>query len=172
YAEAFSYLTLRGIVGEPLKVVLLADSIDPRGGPVALALERIPYLGGTTVIVGAASLLAIVLVPMTSGWLYVFLGFAIASCTIGALSARVIAGRGIYVQRLLRRLDRAVATSFSDSVVVRFLTVVERQMLELVRGNPRRPAVLSLHTLFVFSWAPGARRLRERVRWRLRVSRA
>ena len=30
YAEAFSYLTLRGIAGEPLKVVLLADSIDPR----------------------------------------------------------------------------------------------------------------------------------------------
>src|SRR4029450_3531665 len=40
YAEAFSYLTLRGIVGEPLKVVLLADSIDPREVTAALPLER------------------------------------------------------------------------------------------------------------------------------------
>ena len=31
-AEAFSYLTLRGIAGEPLKVVLLADRVDPREG--------------------------------------------------------------------------------------------------------------------------------------------
>jgi phosphatidylglycerophosphate synthase len=150
YAEAFSYLTLRGIVGEPLKVVLLADSIDPREVTAAIALERIAYLVGTTLIVGAASLLAIVLVPMTSGWLYVFIAFAIASCTIGALSARVIAGRGIYVQGLLRRLDRTVDTSFSDSVVGRFLTAVERQMLELVRGNPRRLAVLAIATVFAF----------------------
>jgi phosphatidylglycerophosphate synthase len=151
YAEALSYLTLRGIVGEPLKVVLLADSIDPREVTAALALERIAYLVGTTLIVGAASLLAIVLVPMTSGWLYVFVAFAIASWTIGALSARVVAGRGIYVQSLLRRLDRAVDTSFSDTVVGRFLTAVERQMLELVRGNPRRLAVLAIATVLAFA---------------------
>ena len=30
-AEAFSYLTLRGIAGEPLKIVLLADDVDPPG---------------------------------------------------------------------------------------------------------------------------------------------
>src|SRR5215207_9157858 len=29
-AEAFSYLTLRGIAGEPLKVVLLGSEVDPR----------------------------------------------------------------------------------------------------------------------------------------------
>ena len=150
FAEAVSYLTLRGIVGEPLKVVLLADSIDPREVTAALALERIAYLVGTTVIVGAASLLAILLVPMTSGWLYVFLAFAIASCTIGALSARVIAGRGVYVRGLLRRLDRAGVTSLSESVVGRFLTAVEGQMLELVRGNPRRLAVLAMATAFAF----------------------
>jgi phosphatidylglycerophosphate synthase len=150
YAEAFSYLTLRGIVGEPLKVVLLADSIDPREVTAALALERIAYLVGTTVIVGAASLLAIALVPMTSGWLYVFIAFAVAGCTIGALSARVVAGRGIYVQGLLRRLDRAGVTSFSESVIGRFLTAVEHQILELVRGNPGRLAVLAIATVFAF----------------------
>ena len=150
YAEAFSYLTLRGIVGEPLKVVLLADAIDPREVTAALALERIAYLVGTTLIVGAGSLLAIALVPLTSGWLHVFIAFAIASCTIGALSARVIAGHGIYVQSLLRRLDRAADTSFSDGVVGRFLIAVERQMLELVRGNPRRLAVLAIATICAY----------------------
>jgi phosphatidylglycerophosphate synthase len=151
YAEAFSYLTLRGIVGEPLKVVLLADSIDPREVTAALALERIAYLVGTTVIVGAGSLLAIALVPLTSEWLYVFIAFALASFTIAALAARVVAGRGTYVQSLLLRLDRAADTSFSDSAVGRFLTAVERHMLELVRGSPRRLAVLAIATVCAFA---------------------
>jgi phosphatidylglycerophosphate synthase len=152
YAEAFSYLTLRGIVGEPLKVVLLADAIDPREVTAALALERIAYLVGTTVIVGTASLLAITLMPLTSGWLRVFSVFALISCTIAALSVAVVAGRGIYVQGLLRRLDHAANTSFSDSVVGRFLTAVERHMLELVRGNPRRLAVLAIATVCAFAF--------------------
>ena len=37
-AEAFSYLTLRGIAGEPLKVVLLADRVDARQATAAVAL--------------------------------------------------------------------------------------------------------------------------------------
>ena len=151
YAEAFSYLTLRGIAGEPLKVLLLADSIDPREVTAALALERIAYLVGTTLIVGAASLLAIALVPLSAGWLRVFIAFAIASVTIGALTAAVVTGRGInYVQNLLHRLDRAAGTSFSASAVGRFLIAVERQMLELVRGNARRLAFLAVATICAF----------------------
>jgi phosphatidylglycerophosphate synthase len=150
YAEAFSYLTLRGIAGEPLKVLLLADSIDPREVTAAIALERIAYLVGTALIVGAASLLAIALVPLSSGWLRVFIAFAIASVTIGALTAAVITGRGIYVQNLLHRLDRTAGTSFSASAVGRFLIAVERQMLELVRGNPRRLAFLAVATICAF----------------------
>jgi hypothetical protein len=40
-AEAFSFLTLRGIAGEPLKVVLLGDRVDARQATAAVALERI-----------------------------------------------------------------------------------------------------------------------------------
>src|SRR5205814_1483047 len=39
-AEAFSYLTLRGIAGEPLKVVLLGDVVDAREATAAVAVER------------------------------------------------------------------------------------------------------------------------------------
>src|SRR5918992_19719 len=51
-AEAFSYLTLRGIAGEPLKVVLLSDTVGARQATAAVALERLAYLVGTTVIIG------------------------------------------------------------------------------------------------------------------------
>ena len=62
-AEAFSYLTLRGIAGEPLKVVLLGDTVDARQATAAVALERLAYLIGTTIIVGIGSILAIVWLP-------------------------------------------------------------------------------------------------------------
>ena len=151
YAEAFSFLTLRGIAGEPLKVVLLSDSIDPREVAAAVAVERIAYLVGTTLIVGAGSLLAIGLVPLTPGWRRIFIAFAVVSGAIGALAVRMVAGRGIYLESLLRRLDRATGTSLSNGVVGRFLTAVERQMLELVRGNPRRLAVLAVATICAFA---------------------
>ena len=37
-----SYLTLRGIAGEPLKVVLLNDRVDPREATAAVALDGSP----------------------------------------------------------------------------------------------------------------------------------
>src|SRR4029450_2850057 len=57
-AEAFSYLTLRGIAGEPLKVVLLGDRVPARDATAAVALERVSYLVGTTLIVGIGSVAA------------------------------------------------------------------------------------------------------------------
>src|SRR6188474_1579662 len=71
-AEAFSYLTLRGIAGEPLKVVLLAEDVDPRVATAAVALERIGYLVGTTLIVGAGSLIAMATLPLSHNWFRVF----------------------------------------------------------------------------------------------------
>jgi len=91
-AEAFSYLTLRGIAGEPLKVVLLADDIDPRIATAAVALERIAYLIGTTVIVGVGSILAIAMVPLTHTWFRVFRAFAIAAGVVSTLTVMVLAG--------------------------------------------------------------------------------
>ena len=48
----------------------------------------------------------------------------------------------MYVQSLLRRIDRALGTALGESKVARFIAAVERQMLDLVRGNPRRLLVL------------------------------
>lgn len=149
-AEAFSYLTLRGIAGEPLKVVLLGDRVDARQATAAVALERIAYLIGTTVIVGVGSVLAIAGLPLTRSWFRVFRAFAIAAGVVTFMSAVIIAGRGAYFQSWLAKLDRVLGTSMSTGRVSRFVSAVERQMLELVRGNPARLAVLLVATVAAY----------------------
>jgi phosphatidylglycerophosphate synthase len=149
-AEAFSYLTLRGIAGEPLKVVLLGDRVDSRQATAAVALERIAFLIGTTIIVGVGSILAIAGLPLTHAWFRVFRAFAIAAGVIAVLSAMVIAGRGAYFQSWLTRIDRLLGTSTAAGRISRFVGAVERQMLELVRGNPARLTVLLVATLAAY----------------------
>ncbi|HMF60350.1 MAG TPA: hypothetical protein VK595_08260, partial [Vicinamibacterales bacterium] len=141
-AEAFSYLTLRGIAGEPLKVVLLGDSVDARQATAAVALERMAYLIGTTFIVGIGSALAIAVLPMTHVWFRIFRAFAIAAAILMGFTVLVIGGRGTYFQSWLVRLDGVLGTSIAEGRVSRFISAVERQMLELVRGNPARLAAL------------------------------
>jgi phosphatidylglycerophosphate synthase len=141
-AEAFSYLTLRGIAGEPLKVVLLGDSVDARQATAAVAIERMAYLIGTTFIVGIGSVLAIALLPMTHVWFRVFRAFAIAAAIVMGFTMLVIGGRGTYFQSWLVRLDGVLGTSIAEGRTSRFISAVERQMLDLVRGNPARLAAL------------------------------
>ena len=140
--EAFSYLTLRGIAGEPLKVVLLSGSVDARQATAAIALERLAYLVGTTIIVGVGAVCALISLPLTPLWFRVFRAFAIGSATLTVLPIVVVLGRGAYFQSLLRRIDHALGASLGEGRVARFLAAVERQMLDLVRGNPRRLLVL------------------------------
>ena len=149
-AEAFSYLTLRGIAGEPLKVVLLADRVPAREATAAVALERVSYLVGTTFIVGIGSLAALVGLPLSHLWFRVFRAFAIAAGVLAVLTALVISGQRSYFQAALRRIDRALGTSLGTGLVARFVAAVEAQMLELVRGNPQRLLVLSTATMFAY----------------------
>ena len=141
-AEAFSYLTLRGIAGEPLKVVLLADRVEAREATAAVALERLAYMVGTTLIIGIGSIAAILGLPLTRIWFRIFRAFAIVATVIAILAALVIRGRGTYLRSLLRGIDRWLGTSVSNGRVSRFATAVEAQVLELVRGNPIRLLVL------------------------------
>jgi phosphatidylglycerophosphate synthase len=150
-AEAFSYLTLRGIAGEPLKVVLLADDIDPRIATAAVALERIAYMVGTAVIVGAGSLAAIAMLPLSRNWFRIFRAFAIAAGVVTFLTAVVLAGRGSYLIALVERIDAVFGTSMARGRTGRFVGAVECNLLELVRGNPARLAVLMTATLLAYA---------------------
>ena len=149
-AEAFSYLTLRGIAGEPLKVVLLTDRVDPKEATAAVALERMAYMIGTAVIAGVGSLLAILFLPLSRLWFRVFRAFAIGAGVLTVLTGFVISGRGTYVQALFRCFDRRWGTSIAGGRVSRFISAVERQMLDLVRSNPRRLAVLMMATVAAY----------------------
>jgi phosphatidylglycerophosphate synthase len=150
-AEAFSYLTLRGIAGEPLKVVLLGDTVDARQATAAVALERLAYLIGTTIIVGIGSILALAWLPVYGLWVRVFRGFAITAGIIAVLTGLVIAGRGTYIHAFLAGIDRLLGTALAAGRVGRFVGAVERLMLELVRGNPRRLAVLLAATVAAYA---------------------
>ena len=150
-AEAFSYLTLRGIAGEPLKVVLLARDVDPRVATAAVALERIGYMVGTTLIVGIGSVIAIAVLPLSNTWFRIFRGFAIAAGVMSVLTAIVLAGRGTYLIAGVEKLDAAFGTGFARGRVGRFVGAVERQLLELVRGNPVRLMVLTAATLIAYT---------------------
>jgi phosphatidylglycerophosphate synthase len=132
-AEAFSYLTIRGIAGEPLKVVLLREDVDPREATAAVALERLAYMVLTTVTVGIGALIAIATLPLSSIWFRIFRGFAIGAGVLVLIACGVLTGRGTYVERLLGR---------SKGPVARFIVAVERQLLELARHNARRLLVL------------------------------
>ena len=150
-AEAFSYLTLRGIAGEPLKVVLLADSVDAREATAAVALERIAYMVGTTIIVGVGSAFALAGLPLSSAWFRVFRAFAIAAGVVATVTGLIVAGRGTYFQAVLRRVDGALGTGLASGRISRFISAVEAQVLELVRSHPRRLAALMTATVAAYA---------------------
>lgn len=132
-AEAFSYLTLRGIAGEPLKVILLDRDVDAREATAAVALERLAFMVLTTAIIGVGATVAMLALPLTGLWFRVFRGFAIGAGVLLLLTALVLSGRRTYLSSLLGRRTGRVS---------RFIVAVERQLLELARNNPRRLGIL------------------------------
>jgi hypothetical protein len=150
-AEAFSYLTVRGVAGEPLKVLLLAGETPPHEAAAAVALERASYTVGTLLLVGVGSVAALALLPLTPVWVHVFRWFAAIAGIAAALTIAVLLGKRRYVAAGLRRADRVFRMHMSEGRAGRFLEAVETHLLALVRGNPARLAVLSAWTLFAYA---------------------
>jgi len=151
-AEAFSYLTIRGVAGEPLKVWLLGRDIDAREATAAVALERIAFIIGTLVIVGAGSIAAITMQALSRTWFMVFLSFAAVAGAAALLVAMVVAGRAVYVAAALRMLDGAIGTRIASGRVGRFAADVEGQLLQVVRQQPARLAALMAATVAAYAF--------------------
>ena len=149
-AEAFSYLTLRGIAGEPLKVLLLGREVDAREATAAVALERLAFMIGTLVIVGVGSVIALETQALSAVWYQVFAGFAIGAGVLTLGVVFVVLGKGTYFVAALTRLDRAFGTRVGAGRVARFAGDVEMQLLGAVRGHPKRLAVLMASTLAAY----------------------
>ncbi|MGH9350188.1 MAG: lysylphosphatidylglycerol synthase domain-containing protein [Vicinamibacterales bacterium] len=167
-ADAISFFTVRGIAGEPLKVLLLYDRVKPEVTTAAIALERLTFAVIGTAIAGVISLLAIARVPMSGGWDALFallaLGAVVLLGIVGVMARR---RSQYYLGQLVAMLDRVTGRRLERHRAVRFILDVEHVLLDLLRGDRRRLvtlvglaaicyAVMATEVWLVF-WAIGER---------------
>ena len=144
-ADAVGYFTVRGIAGEPLKVVLLYDRTPPEVTTAAVALERLAFAVGGIVMAGLISLFAVHRLTMPGGWDAMFRILSIAAVlTVWLLVWVARHGTGDYLGRFVEFLDRVTGRRLETSRIIRFLLEVEAVLLALLRGDRRRLVVLTV----------------------------
>jgi uncharacterized protein (TIRG00374 family) len=144
-ADAISYFTVRGIVGEPLKVVLLYERTPPEITTAAVALERMAFAIGGIVMAGLVSAFAVTKLSLTGGWDTLFRLLSIGAVLTVCLVLWVARHRsGDYLGQLVTWLDRATGKRLEASRVVRFVLEVEDVLLALLRGSRRRLILLTI----------------------------
>jgi uncharacterized protein (TIRG00374 family) len=142
-ADAISFFTVRGIAGEPLKVVLLLDRIAPQVTTASIAVERLAFAVMGIIVAGLISFFAVQRLVMPGAWDTVFTLLSIAAILIFPILAFVTRRRtGDYLGRLVERLDGATGRRLESSRIVSFILDVEDVVLELLRGDRRRLVIL------------------------------
>jgi uncharacterized protein (TIRG00374 family) len=143
-ADAISFFTVRGVVGEPLKPVLLWNRCPPQITTAAVALERLAFAVVGIVFAGVFSAVAVNRLSMPVGWDAVFRGLAIAAMATLLILAFVVKHRGDYLGRLVMWVERLTSKSLTGSPVVHFILEVEDVLLALLRGDRRRLLILAV----------------------------
>ena len=131
-AEAFSFVTIRGVGGEPLKVVLLQPAVPAAVATAAVALERIAYLAVTATIIFAAAAAVLVFLPLSAAWFRVFVSVGIAA---GAATV----GLAFLLSRPARRDSSPTPRG---GTVAAFVRAADDQLRLLVHSDRRRLAIL------------------------------
>jgi uncharacterized protein (TIRG00374 family) len=142
-ADAVAFLTVRGIAGEPLKVLLLYDRVKPEVTTAAIALERLAFAVIGISIAAIISFAAVTRLSLPDAWDTMFTLLIVGA--VLALGFAVLIARGEsgdYLGRMVERLDRR--HRLGGSRVVRFILDVEDVLLHLVRGSRRRLITLSV----------------------------
>jgi uncharacterized protein (TIRG00374 family) len=144
-ADAISFFTVRGLAGEPLKVVLLIDRSRPEITTAAIALERLAFAIMSIIIAGLISFFAVRQLTMPGAWDTVFTLLSIGAVILLPVLAFIARRRreGDYLGRFVATLDRLMGRRLEASRVVRFILDVEDALLELLRGDQRRLLILS-----------------------------
>ena len=135
-AEAFSFVTIRGVAGEPLKVLLLEPDVAPTVAAAAVALERVAYLLVTAVIVGVAAIAAMITLPLTRAWMNIFGGVAAAAVVMIAAAGVLLARRDGSPRGAASARERHL------SLVVGFVRQFDAQLRGLIHGDRRRLVIL------------------------------
>ena len=144
-ADAISFFTVRGITGEPLKVVLLYDRIPPAVTAAAIAVERTAFAVMAIVMSGLVSYFAVQRLPMPGGWDALFTLLSIGAVVLLAGLAQMARHRtGDYLGRFVHRLATLTGRQLESSRVIRFILDVEDIILDLLRGDRRRLIILTV----------------------------
>lgn len=144
-ADAIGFFTVRGIAGEPLKVLLLYERVAPEVTTAAVALERLAFAVMGTTIAGIISLIAIQRLTMPGGWELMFALVAMSAVGMLATLALVVRRRSeYYLEALVNFLDRVTHRRLERHRVVRFVLDVEHVLLDLLRGDRRRLVTLTV----------------------------
>lgn len=144
-ADAIGFFTIRGIAGEPLKVVLLYDRVKPEITTAAVALERLAFAVVGIIIAALISFVVVTRLSMPRAWDTVFTFTILASVVVLAILIIMARRRsGDYLGRLVSTIDRATGRRLEASRAIRFVLDVEDVLLDLIRGGRRRLVVLAL----------------------------
>ena len=144
-ADAIGNFTLRGIAGEPLKVLLLYERVAPEIATAAVALERLAFAVVGIVVATLISFVAVTRLSMPGAWDTVFTMLIIGAALVLVLAWLIARRRpGHYLGRLVTAIDRATGRRLEASRVVRFILDVEDVLLQLVLGNRRRLFTLTV----------------------------
>ena len=144
-ADAIGFFTVRGVAGDPLKILLLYDRVKPEVTTASVALERLAFAIIAIVIAGLISYFAVARLTMPGAWDTVFrILSAGAAITIGLLVLVVRRRSGDYLGRLVTVIDRVTRRHLEGSRAVRFVLDVEDVLLDLLRGDRRRLAILTV----------------------------
>jgi uncharacterized protein (TIRG00374 family) len=143
--DAIGFFTVRGLTGEPLKVVLLYDRVPPSITTAAITLERMAFGVMSLVIAGIVSWFAVRRLAMPGAWDAVFTVVSLATVVVVLILAQVARRRtGDYLGRFVQRIGRLTGRSIGTSRIVRFILDVEDVLLELLRGDRRRLIILTV----------------------------
>ena len=144
-ADAIGFFTVRGLAGEPLKVLLFYERVVPEITTAAVALERLAFAVMGTTMAGIISLVAIQRLTMPGGWELMFALVAMAAVGMLATLALVVRRRSeYYLEALVYVLDRLTHRRLERHRVVRFVLDVEHVLLDLLRGDRRRLTILTI----------------------------
>jgi uncharacterized protein (TIRG00374 family) len=143
-ADAISFFTVRGITGEPLKVVLLYDRTPPAVVAAAIALERTAFAVMAVVISGLVSYFAVQRLQMPGGWDAVFTLLSVGAVLLLGVVVFIARRRsGDYLGRFVNRIGTMTGRQLESSRVIRFILDVEDIVLDLLRGDRRRLIILT-----------------------------
>ena len=143
-ADAIGFFTVRGIMGEPLRVLLLYDRVTPEISTASIALERVAFAVSGIVVAAMISFLAVTRLSMPRAWDTVFATTMIGALIVLMILTRIVRHRtGDYLGRLVDAVDRWTGRRIEASRVVRFILDVEDVLLQLLRGDRRRLLILA-----------------------------